>query len=76
MSAKKIAPAAIVALKEALTNLYWYKGDLRSFLTSTLTNPVLLSRLNWNDYKRNIAGALISYLEQRQDEYQDRKSVV
>jgi len=70
MSAKKIAPAAIVALKEALTNLYWYKGDLRSFLTSTLTNPVLLSRLNWNDYKRNIAGALISYLEQRQDEYQ------
>lgn len=33
---KKIAPAAIVALKEALTNL-----DLRSFLTSTLTNPAL-----------------------------------
>ena len=49
MRAKKIASAAIVALKEALTNLYWYKGDLRSFLTSTLTNPALLSRLNWGD---------------------------
>ena len=34
MPTQKIASAAIVALKEALTNLYWYKGDLRSFLTS------------------------------------------
>lgn len=70
MPTKKIAPAAIVALKEALTNLYWYKGDLRSFLTSTLTNPALLSRLNWSDYKRNIVGELIGFLDQRQDEYQ------
>jgi hypothetical protein len=67
---KKIASAAIVALKEALTNLYWYKGDLRSFLASTLTNPSLLSRLNWGDYKRNIVGDLIAFLDQRQDEYQ------
>jgi hypothetical protein len=70
MSAKKIAPAAIVALKEALTNLYWYKGDLRSFLTSTLTNPALLSHLNWGDYKRNIVNELVGILERRQDEYQ------
>jgi hypothetical protein len=67
---KKIAPAAIVALREALTNLYWYKGDLRSFLTSTLTNAALLSRLNWGDYKRNIVGDLIGFLERREDEYQ------
>jgi hypothetical protein len=67
---KKIASAAIVALKEALTSLYWYKGDLRSFLASTLTNPSLLSRLNWGDYKRNIVGDLITFLDQRQDEYQ------
>jgi hypothetical protein len=67
---KKIAPAAIVALKEALTNLYWYKGDLRSFLTSTLNNPAILSRLNWGDYKRNIVADLITFLERRQSEYQ------
>lgn len=59
-----------MALKEALTNLYWYKGDLRSFLTSTLSNPILISRLDWGDYKRNIVGQLVDYLEQRQDEYQ------
>jgi hypothetical protein len=70
MPTKKIAPAAIVAVKEALTNLYWYKGDLRSFLTSTLSNAALLSRLNWGDYKRNIVGELIGFLDQRQDEYE------
>jgi hypothetical protein len=70
MASKKIAAAAIVALREALTNLYWYKGDLRSFLTSTLSNPALLSRLNWGDYKRNVVGDLIAFLESRQDEYQ------
>lgn len=26
---KRIAPAAIDALKEALTHVYWYKSDLR-----------------------------------------------
>src|SRR5438552_12562746 len=70
MAKKTVAPAAIVALREALAALYWYKGDLRSFLTSTLTNPALLSRLNWADYKRNIVGDLIRILEQRPDEYQ------
>src|SRR2546423_1368368 len=69
MRVKKIAPGALVALREALTSLYWYKGDLRSFLTSTLTNPDLLSRLNWADYKRNIVKALIDFLERREDEY-------
>jgi hypothetical protein len=58
MAAKKIAPAAIVALKESLTNLYCYKSDLRSFLTSALTNSALLSLLDWGDFKRNIVNVL------------------
>jgi hypothetical protein len=70
MMRKKVAPAAIVALREALTNLYWYKGDLRSFLSSALSNPTLLGRVNWGDYKRNIVGDVVGYLERRQDEYQ------
>jgi hypothetical protein len=59
MAAKKIAPAAIVALKESLTNLYCYKSDLRSFLTSALTNSALLSLLDWGDFKRNIVNVLV-----------------
>ena len=67
---KKIAPAAIVALKEALANLYWYKSDLRSFLTSTLGNTSLLGTLNWEDYKRNIVSSLVDYMAKRGGQYQ------
>jgi hypothetical protein len=70
MMAKKIAPAAIVALKEALTHLYWYKSDLRSFLTTTLANPSLLANLNWDDYKRNVVSALVDFIAKRPDQYQ------
>ena len=67
---KKIAPAALIALKEALANLYWYKSDLRSFLTSTVANPALLGSLNWQDYKRNIAASLVDYMARHQEQYQ------
>lgn len=59
-----------MALREALTHVYWYKNDLRSFLTSTLSNPAILGRLNWSDYKRNIIGSLINHLDRHQDEFQ------
>jgi hypothetical protein len=29
---KKIFPAALIALKEALTHIYWTKNDLRKFI--------------------------------------------
>src|SRR2546426_10399575 len=67
---KVIAPAACVALKEALSTVYWYKSDLRSFLTSTIANPALLASLNWADYKRNIVAQLVEYMAKRQDQYQ------
>lgn len=67
---KKIAPAAIVALKDALSTLYWYKSDLRSFLMSTLADQRLLSSLNWNEYKRNIVGALVDFMAKREAQYQ------
>lgn len=67
---KVIASAACVALKEALSTVYWYKSDLRSFLTSTIANPALLAPLNWADYKRNIVAQLVDYMAKRQDQYQ------
>ncbi len=68
---KKISPGAIHALKEALTHVYWYKKDLRSFLSHCLSQSALLSRLNWLEYKRNIVGNLIDYLVQHEQIYQD-----
>jgi hypothetical protein len=67
---KKIASGAIVALKEALTSLYWYKSDLRSFLTSCLTDTRLLATLDWGDYKRNIVASLIDRVDRNQVRFQ------
>jgi hypothetical protein len=70
LSAKSIAPAAIQALKEALVTLYWYKADLRSFLTNCLNQPALIVDIDWSGYKRNIVGNLVDRLANRQDLYQ------
>lgn len=68
---KTIAPVAINALSEALTSIYWYKGELRSFLTNTLSDASMISRLDWNDYKRNIVSSLITFLAKYQDNYRN-----
>jgi len=67
----RIAPAAINALKEALTNIYWYKSDLRSFIMNTINDTNILAKLDWNDYKRNIVSLLVNYLARNQDTYQN-----
>lgn len=67
---KRIAPAAIQALKEALTLVYWYKSDLRSFLSQCLSDPNVLSHLDWSDYKRNIVATLVDHLTTQEDRYQ------
>ena len=67
---KKIAPAVLQTLKEALTHVYWYKSDLRSFLTNCLSDASILSRLNWREYKRNIVSSLVDFLARKEDVYQ------
>jgi hypothetical protein len=67
--AKQLSPAAVVALKEALCAVYWYKGDLRSFLQQCLSNPAVLATLNWGNYKRQIVSDLVDYLTRNQDKH-------
>lgn len=67
---KRVAPAAINALKEALTYVYWYKSDLRSFLTHCLSDHTLMRQLNWQDYKRNIVASLVDSLAKNEQLYQ------
>jgi hypothetical protein len=69
--AKKLNPSAIIALKEALAQIYWYKKDLRSFLFNTLENSSILTRINWGDYKRRIIDQLIESLAQNETSYRD-----
>ncbi len=71
MEKKRISPTAINALIEALTNIYWYKEDLRSFVTNTISDYSLLAKLDWQDYKRDIASTLVNLLANNQDIYQN-----
>ena len=65
--AKRLSPAAIVALKEALCSVYWYKADLRAFLQQCLPNSGLPGALNWDNYKRQIVSDLVDRLAGNQD---------
>ncbi|MEW7857411.1 hypothetical protein AB2M95_15995 [Pseudomonas chlororaphis] len=59
---KQLSPAGIMALKEALCSVYWYKSELRGFLQLCLSNPSILSKFNWENYKRQIASDIVDYL--------------
>jgi hypothetical protein len=62
--------AAILApLKEALSLAFWYKRDLRAFLSTALPDLGLVSQLDWTDYKRNIVGQLVDTLAKNQGKY-------
>lgn len=60
--AKQLSPAGIMALKEALCSVYWYKSELRGFLQLCMSTPAILNNFNWENYKRQIASDVIDFL--------------
>jgi hypothetical protein len=68
---KKIEPAAIHALGESLTSAFWYKNDLRRFLTQTLPDCDLLGQLNWQEYKRTVVSQLIGHMIRKEGVYRE-----
>jgi len=66
-SSKVISPIALHALKEALSVIYWFKGDLKSFLKSSLDDTELLDSVNWSDSKRKIVTDVVDCLISDQD---------
>lgn len=69
MKSKRLSPAAINALKEALCSIYWYKNELRSFLSNCLNDRALVASLDWTAYKRQIVSDLVDILCEDQDKY-------
>jgi hypothetical protein len=67
----KVGSAACVALKEALVCVYWYKGDLRSFLAAAVSDPARLKAINWGDPKRDIVERLVDELAERKDDQRE-----
>lgn len=59
---KVISATAVQSLKEALSSVYWYKSDLRSFLQNCISDTTIISYANWENYKRQIVSDIIDYL--------------
>jgi hypothetical protein len=66
---KVLAPNVIVALKEALTNIYWYKGDLKTFLMDAVRVPEILARMDWQAPKRETAHSIVELLRRNEDRF-------
>jgi hypothetical protein len=67
---KKISPQAIIALKEALSVIYWKKEDLQQFIRLTIDNPAIVSTINWTVTKREIVKEFLSRMTTRLDIYE------
>ncbi len=69
---KKISPAALIALKEALAHIYWTRNDLRKFVEYTIENKAIVPTINWQgNVKFESASLLIDRMAARPDIYQE-----
>jgi hypothetical protein len=68
---KKISVQTLLALKDALTNIFWTKKDLRQFIELTLENPLIVSTIDWTENtKLESVSQIIDRMAKRQDLYQ------
>jgi len=70
---KKINPAIYNPLIQALSTIYWYKKDLKTFLYSCFDEEhlTILSKLDFDDKKYNIASKLVNLLIRNENTYQE-----
>jgi hypothetical protein len=71
MTSRRVNPAVLHPLKEALVLAFWYKSDLRAFLTSCLGRGELVAHLDWTAYKRAVVAQLVDSLAADQHRYFD-----
>lgn len=67
MSTKRIPPEVVLALKEALSVAFWFKKDLRSFVSSCLRDDDTVARIDWEgQVKRASVDQLVTHLDRNQ----------
>lgn len=65
---KKISTQAIIALKDALSVIYWRKKELRQFLELTIENSSIISTIDWQEnMKYESVSQLIDRMVARKD---------
>jgi hypothetical protein len=71
MKIQRISTQALIALKDALSNVYWRKRDLRQFIELTIENRHLVSTIDWQENtKFESVSQFIDRLAARQDLFQ------
>jgi hypothetical protein len=68
---KRINAVVVQPLKEALSLVFWYKNDLRAYLSIVLPDVALVSLLDWNEVKRSIVARLVDTMAGNQAKYFD-----
>jgi len=72
MKVQKISPQAIMALKDALANIYWRKKEIRQFIELTMENPYIVSTIDWQENpKYESVSQLIDRMAARPDIYKN-----
>src|SRR5258708_3328939 len=70
MKIQKISAQALIALKDALANVYWRKKELRQFIELTVENSLIVSTIDWQENpKYESVSQLIDRMAARQDLY-------
>jgi len=69
-SRKKISAQAIMALKEALSVIFWKKDDLKDFLKLSLDKSTIINTINWGGTKRESVKELVERMTSRLDLYE------
>ena len=69
---KRISPNAIIALKKALSCIFWTKNDCRNFIEYSIENKEIVSRINWEgNTKYESVSKIIDYMVRNENRYQN-----
>jgi restriction endonuclease Mrr len=72
MKDQKISTQALIALKDALSNIYWRKKEIRQFIELTMENPYIVSTIDWQENpKYESVSQLIDRMAARPDLYKN-----
>ncbi len=69
--AQRVSANAVQALKGALKAAFWFKGDLRSYLSVAVSDRSLLARVSWEGYKWAIIDEVVDPMVQQPEKYQE-----
>ncbi len=59
----------LLALKDALSSIYWTKQDLRFFIQNTISHQEVVGYIDWSQTKYESCSQLIDYMSKRQKTY-------